>query len=33
VAAGYSQDLDGRSVPRDGNGDGTSAPDSGCYER
>jgi hypothetical protein len=33
VPTGYSQDLDGAPVPRDGNGDGTAAVDLGCYER
>jgi hypothetical protein len=32
-AVGWSSDLDGRSVPRDGNGDGTAQPDIGAYER
>jgi hypothetical protein len=33
VPAGYTQDLDGAPVPRDGNGDGSAAVDIGCYER
>lgn len=31
--SGYATDLDGRPVPRDGDGDGVAAVDRGCYER
>jgi hypothetical protein len=33
VALGYASDLDGRPVPRDGNGDGRAQVDLGAYER
>lgn len=33
VSLGYSQDLDGVAVPRDGDGSGSAAPDLGAYER
>jgi hypothetical protein len=33
VPAGYTADLGGAAVPRDGNGDGTAAVDLGAYER
>jgi hypothetical protein len=33
VALGYRIDLDGRSLPQDGNADGVAAPDLGAYER
>jgi hypothetical protein len=33
VASGYAADLDGAPVPADGDGDGTTAPDLGGYER
>jgi len=33
VSLGYSQDLDGAAVPRDGDGNGSAAPDLGAYER
>ena len=29
---GLTEDLDGNRRPKDGNGDGTEAPDIGCYE-
>jgi parallel beta-helix repeat protein len=32
VAVGYRRDLAGARVPVDGNGDGTAAPDAGCFE-
>jgi hypothetical protein len=33
VPTGYSADLDGATVPQDGDGDGTAATDLGAYER
>ena len=33
IDMGYSTDLEGRSVPRDGNGDGVAVPDRGAFER
>jgi len=33
IDTGYSADLEGRSVPRDGNGDGFAVADRGAFER
>ena len=32
IDTGYGADLEGRSVPRDGNGDGVAIPDRGAFE-